>query len=577
MDNSLIEQIRRSNDIVDVVQEYLPLKHVGSNWRGICPFHNDTNPSLYVSQPKQLFKCFACGKGGNVFTFVQDYEKLSFIEAVKKLASRAGIAIPDFERTKTVSTKRDQLLQVYKTARDFFSENLFKHGKDVLDYLQKRSLSPETAKTLELGYALNGEKALLSHLMKEGHSVSLLKESGLFGNYSGNLVDFFRNRLMFPIHNNIGEVIAFGGRMLDPEGSGGKYVNTPGTELYTKGRELYGLFKTKYEISKAGFVLVCEGYFDFLRLYESGFLNSVASLGTALTDDQIFLVSRYANSVYMLYDGDAAGVKNALRGALMCLAKGLDAYIVELPDKHDPDSFLLANGTQALRDLIDSAKGVVEFIASRKDKTPPGERIDQILDAVRGVSDPVKRELIVREVSESFGVSSAALLSKLRRTGTAPRAQSEPAEAVNAARELEENPEERYLLILALNDRESFNLLARELTPDYFNNISYRELFKYLLAHVSAADTAEPATLLDNMDNNELRDLLAEFLFADLQDMRMDDILTQVRLRKIQRDMLDLDRRIMADPQNLELLGQKRELSQTYRRMTRKVVHKVLS
>lgn len=575
MDKSLIEQIRHSNDIVEVVQNYVPLKHVGANWRGICPFHNDTKPSMYVSQPKQIFKCFACGKAGNVFTFVQDYEKLTFIEAAKKLAQRVGITIPEFDRTKTVSTKRDQLLQIYATAKDFFAANLFAHGASVLEYLQNRSFNPATAKTLELGYSLNSEKALLNHLLKEGHSVSLLKESGLFGNYSGNLVDFFRNRLMFPIHNNIGEVIAFGGRILEAEGTGGKYVNTSGTELYTKGKELYGLFKTKYEISKAGFALVCEGYFDFLRLYENGFLNSAASLGTSLTDNQIYLLSRYTKSVYMLYDGDSAGIKSALRAALMCLAKGLDAYVIELPDKHDPDSFILAKGKEALQERIEAAKGVVSFLAAKTWKTPENERIDQLLDAIRGLKDAVKRELIVKEISEAFSISTAALFSKLRQTGRQYQAPETTQTAVSSP-SLNEHSEERYLLILSLKDRESFNLLAGELTPDYFINRNYRELYKYLLAEVSAADIEEPATLLDNMENKELRDLLAEFLFEDLQDMSLADMIAQVKVRKIQHDLEDINRKIMADPGNTALLLQKRKLSDTYRRMTRAVVHKIL-
>ncbi len=571
MDKSLIEQIRRSSDIVEIVQDYIPLKHVGANWRGICPFHNDTNPSLYVSQPKQMFKCFACGKAGGVFTFVEEYEKLTFFEALKKLAKRAGISIPDSDQTKTVSTKRDQLLQVYTTARDFFTTNLFEHGESILAYLKGRSLSPETAKTLELGYSLNSEKALLNHLLKEGHSVSLLKESGLFGNYSGNLVDFFRNRLMFPIHNNIGEVIAFGGRVLEQEGNVGKYVNTSGTELYTKGKELYGLFKTKYEISKAGFALVCEGYFDFLRLYQNGFLNSVASLGTALTDDQIYLLSRYANKIYMIYDGDNAGIKSAVRGALLCLAKGLEAYIIELPAKHDPDTFLLEAGKDALQERIANARGVVQFMAEDKGKTPESERIDQIMDSIRGLRDAVKRELIVKEISEAFGISTNALFTKLRRTGTPAYSTDAPTSTLTR----DEHSEERYLLILALKDKKSFNLLAGELSPDYFNNRLYRELFKYLMANASADDMDEPATLLDNLENKEVRDVLAEFLFEDIQDMSFEDRLSQVKVRKIQRDMADLDRRIIADPSNMELLSQKQKLATLYRRMISAVVPKL--
>ncbi|HPF08436.1 MAG TPA: DNA primase, partial [Candidatus Cloacimonadota bacterium] len=316
MDNSLIDQIRAANDIVDVVQSYIPLKHVGTNWRGICPFHNDTNPSFYVSQPKQIYKCFACGKAGNVITFVQEYDKLSFIEAVKKLALRVGIQIPERERTSVVSTKRQQLIEVYRSATLFFNEMLFAHGQNALDYLKQRSFSAQTAKDLMLGYALPSNKGLLNHLMKEGYGVSLLKESGLFGEYSGALQDIYRDRLIFPIHNNSGDVIAFGGRIMEAREGVGKYINSPGTEIYTKGKELYGLYKTKYNISKMDCSLVCEGYFDFLRLYENGFTNAVAALGTALTEDQVFLLNRFSSNTVLLYDGDTAGIKAAIRGGL---------------------------------------------------------------------------------------------------------------------------------------------------------------------------------------------------------------------------------------------------------------------
>lgn len=572
MNKSLIEAVRRANDIVEVVQSYVPLKHVGSNWRGICPFHNDTNPSMYVSQPKQIFKCFACGKAGNVFTFVQEYEKLTFVEALKKLAARVGMSVPEYGRTKTVSTKREQLLVVYASARDFFAQNLFDYGQNALKYLQKRSFSPETAKTLELGFSLNSEKGLLNHLLKEGNSVSLLKESGLFGNYSGNLLDFFRGRLMFPIHNNIGEVIAFGGRIFEEDSKFPKYVNSSGTELYTKGRELYGLFKTKYEISKSGAVLVSEGYFDFLRLYENGFLNSVACLGTAMTEDQVYLLSRYSPKVYMLFDGDSAGVSNAVRGALLSLGKGLEAHIVELPKNHDPDSFLLEEGADALRERIDAAKPVLRYIAEMDSQTPASDRIDQALDALRGLRDPIKRELFARDLAEAFGVSTRAVFSKLRRTSTSRRTAAAPAPTPV----LEEDLEERHVLILALQDEEAFNLFAQTLSPDYFNNRLYQEFFKFLMAEADAESISEPATLLDNIENKDLRDLLAEFLFSDPPQVEFGKALDQIRLRKLQRDMRDLDRRIQAAPEDIRLLEEKRKLALAYRSLSGKVVKGLL-
>jgi len=574
VDNSLIDQIRAANDIVDVMQSYIPLKHIGTNWRGICPFHNDTRPSLYVSQPKQIFKCFACGKAGNVITFVQDYEKLSFIEAVKKLAQRAGIQVPEYERTKVVSTKRQQLLQVYKSASLFFTEMLFEHGQSALDYLKKRSFSPDTAKALALGYALPSNKALLNHLMKEGYSVSLLKESGLFGDYSGALQDLYRDRLIFPIHNNTGDVIAFGGRIMEPKDNVGKYINSPGTEIYTKGKELYGLYKTKYNISKQDCSLVCEGYFDFLRLYESGFENAVASLGTALTDDQVYLLNRFSQNTTLLYDGDLPGIKAAVRGGLACISKGMQVKIVTLPEGEDPDSLILQKGKEAMSEAIAAAQDLISFMATNE-KIDLGvkERIAQILDALRPLQDPIQRELYLKQVSEAFGITVDALYASLRRTSAGGQPQRD--QAVESVLD-SEIPEERHALILALRDAESYKLLATELSADYFTNRLYRRIYIFLQDNMIGQEEFDAAALLDSNEKNDVKDMLAELLFEETQFPDLRRVIKDLRLRKIQRDLEALDKAISQDPENRDLLSQKADLARAYRSMTKKVVNKVL-
>lgn len=573
MENNLIDQIRNANDIVDVIQTYVPLKHVGSNWRGVCPFHNDTRPSMYVSQPKQIFKCFACGKAGNVFTFVQDYEKLSFIEAVKKLALRVGISVPEHERSKVVSTRRQQLLQVYKSAGEFFSACLFEHGENALAYLTDRKFSPQTAKDLQLGYAMPSNRALLNYLLKEGYGVDLLKLSGLFGDYAGALTDFFRDRLMFPIHNNTGEVIAFGGRILEAKDNTGKYVNSPGTELYTKGKELYGLFKTKYNISKQDYSLVCEGYFDFLRLYEHGFQNSVASLGTALTEEQVLLLNRFSRNTVLLYDGDAAGIKAAIRGGLLCLSRGMRVRVVNLPQGEDPDSFLLKHGAEELNQRIHSALDIIPFMAVSGDiPEPQKERIDMLLEALRNLDEPIQRELYIKDIAYSFGISEEALLASLRRSNAA--ATSSRTQATQTT--LNDIPQERMALCLALKDEESYNLLAGELAPDYFSIKQYKNVFAFLLQKTREMPKWDPAALLDNIENNEIKNSMAELLFEDLQQVSLSGIIKDLKLRKLMRDLEALDKALMQDSDNLELLKQKESLSREYRRMTKRVVNKVL-
>lgn len=575
IDNQIIEQVRRANNIVHVIQEYMPLQKAGSNWRGLCPFHQDTNPSLNVSETKQIFKCFACGKGGNAFTFLQEYEKISFIEAVRKLATRAGITLPEYKSTKRINTKRDQLLLIYQTARDFFTENLFRYGEKVLGYLKNRQFSPETAKSLELGFALNGEKALLNHLMKEGHSVDILKESGLFGNYSGNLVDLFRNRLMFPIHNSSGDVIAFGGRVMDDNTPGGKYVNSPTTELFTKGRELYGFYKTKYDIHKADRVLICEGYFDFLRLYEYGFNTCVATLGTALTTEQIQLLYPYTKRVYMLYDADEAGIRNAIRASSLCLGRQMYPYVVQLPDGEDPDSFLLAHGKDELQKLIDRAPSLISFLAKSTEVSPDAaERIDFLLDNIRQMNDEVRQELALQEVSEAFKISVSALSNKLASTMRRSY-QSKGKEQFQGLGGLENQNEERNLLVISLRDVDDYKRLVSEVKDDYFINESYRGIFKWLRENIEPEAIGSSAKLLDDIEDTQLRDALADLMFEEMQDLRFEDALIQVRIRKLQLDLELMDRKLLNEPENLDLFKQKQALSKEYKQLTRKVVHKI--
>lgn len=571
MDNSLIDQIRRSNDIVDVIGSYIALNKTGSSYRGICPFHNDSHPSLNVSQQKQMFKCFACGKAGNAITFVQDYERLSFIEALKKLAERAGIQIPDRDKTKVVSTKRELLLQVYRLAKDFFANNLIEHGEHVLRYLKERQISPETAKSLELGYALNSNSGLKSYLLKEGISTDTLKESGLFNNFQGNLNDQFKDRLMFPIHSNIGEVIAFGGRQLPGSTEGGKYINSPGTELYTKGKELYGLFKTKYDISKADLALVCEGYMDFLRLYENGITNCVASLGTALTEDQIYLLGRYTQNIYMLYDGDIAGQKAALRASLLILSKGFIPHIVVLPEDEDPDSFLLKYGKEALGDFVNHASTLINFLATNKQlDIADKDRIEQLTDAIRQVKDPIQREFLIKDVSEAFRLSEGAIKQKIN-IGTRTQYDNKPVE------DSDTNPEERYLLSLALKDKNNYLSLAHELNADYFFNQIYKQVYKYLTEQDRSDELDEPARLLDQIENIALREQLADLLFEDFTGMSFEDAFQQVTVRKLQYDLELMDNKIITEPNNLELFKQKSVLLQQLKQITKnKVIHRII-
>ncbi len=394
MDQSQIDRILEMNNIVDVIGSYFPLKKSGSNYKALCPFHQEKTPSFHVSEKKQIFKCFGCGKAGNVITFVQDYEKLSFMETIKKLAGRVGITISESPQAKLNRSKMDLIYKIYELAADYFQRNLKDHGSFARNYLKERNISTSIVEEFGIGYALNSQTGLMNYLLKNHINEQILLKSGLFGRGERGIYDIFRERLIFPIHNIAGRVVAFGGRVLQKDQKGGKYINSPTTDIYTKGAELYGLYKTRFEISRQDAAIVCEGYTDFIRLHEKGFTNIVASLGTALTDKQVMLLKRYTNNVYLFYDGDNAGKIAAVRAAGNLIKNSMNAWILEVGEKDDPDSFLVKFGVDALQEKITNSQSLTLFLFNDKIMgMDTRQKLETLIEIANGMNDRISQEL----------------------------------------------------------------------------------------------------------------------------------------------------------------------------------------
>ncbi|MDA3813400.1 MAG: DNA primase [Candidatus Cloacimonetes bacterium] len=445
MDQHVIDEIIERNDIVDVINSYIPLKKTGSNFKARCPFHDEKTASFVVSPKKQIYKCFGCGKGGNVITYVQEFEKISFPEALRKLAARAGITVKQTMQSKGKDSKRDLIYKIYELTTGYFSKNLIEHGSSALEYLAERDIKDETTKKFKLGFALNSYGGLRNYLLKNDINEKILASTGLF---TSNNNDLFRERIMFPIHSSAGKVVAFGGRKLHDSQSGGKYVNSPTTDIYTKGNELYGLFDTKYTISKKDQALICEGYTDFLRLYENGYTNCVASLGTSLTDSQISILRRFTENIYMLYDGDSSGRKAAVRAAGKILGKGCNVKIIGLPEEDDPDSYIRNNGATSMQDMIDIAKPLAEFL---KDDEVIGVdkkgKLSVLFDILNEIEDEVAQELLIQDIAETYGLSGHAVASKIRKKRRTFNKESEVTEVLKT----EQFREEREIILLIIN------------------------------------------------------------------------------------------------------------------------------
>ena len=373
-----IEEVKQSNDIVDIIGERLTLKKAGRNFKGLCPLHGEKTPSYIVSPDKQIYHCFGCGAGGNVFSFIQNLDKLNFIESVKFLAQRAHIVIEE-AKPGSVSDIKDKLKHISAETLKFFVENLAKN-ETAKTYLKERGITEEIITEFKLGYSPDSYHALLDHLKAKFTDTELFVKAGVcqFGDHGQ--YDTFRNRIMFPILNIFGEVIAFGGRVMDS--SLPKYINSKETDIYIKGRNLYNLNNARKHVEEA--LIITEGYMDTIAMSAAGFKNTAASLGTSLTEEQAGLIKRYSQKVYMMYDMDEAGMNASIRAGEMLIKEGLEVFIVTYPEAKDPDDFIKKNGVEKMRDRISAAVQFVEF------------KIDHMLEK-GDAKDPYFKEKIIKE------------------------------------------------------------------------------------------------------------------------------------------------------------------------------------
>ncbi len=426
-----IAEIRERADIAEVIGDYVTLKRTGSNLKGVCPFHADTDPSFSVNPARQFFHCFGCGASGDVFLFVQKIEGLEFIESAKRLAARYSIELPEkpmsarartqAERNREATRRRHYL---YEEATKFFEQNLrTPAGQAAVALLKSRDIDGETAKKYRLGYAADAWQGLIEYFNSKKVGPKELSDAGLaLPRKSSGFYDRFRNRLMFTIVDGSGQPIAFSGRVLpsDNDDPGAKYINSPETPEYTKGKVLYGLHQARVPISKAKEVILVEGNFDVVSLARAGIENVVAPLGTALTEDQAGLLRRRVDAVSVMFDGDAAGRKAAARAFPVLAKAGLASYLVHIPVGEDPDSLVRKGGIAAVQEAIEKRRGLLDHIISAAAATHDGsvqdisrkiEGLRPYLDALRG---PMERDLYKKKVAETFGVSPESVFKYLR-------------------------------------------------------------------------------------------------------------------------------------------------------------------
>lgn len=537
-----IDEVRSSNDIVDVISAFVSLKRRGKNFTGLCPFHREKTPSFTVSADKQMYHCFGCGKGGNVFTFVMEMEKVSFVEAVRSLAERVGLTITE----PADNQQRGEIEHLYDACRFAglqFYKNLTEssEGKAALEYFHKRGFSDETIRLFGLGYSLNSWDGLLKASLEQKVSSEILLKAGLLRTREdrSGFYDYFRGRAMFPIFSTSGRVVAFGARkMREDDPVQGKYINSPETPIYSKSRILYGLFQSKDAIRSEGSALMVEGYADLISLFQSGIQNVVASSGTALTEEQVRLVGKYSRTLTLVYDADSAGSQATIRGLDIALEQGLDVRIVELPQGEDPDSFVRKHGAKELKVLAERSVSFIDFKASGFQRTgnldsPEGrtQAVRSIIQSIARIGDELKRNFFIKEVSEKYDIYESVLfrelekwLAKGRAPGSdeakgnprGPRTAPEAVQAPDARRDIP-IAERDLLKVLFEGNPEVIDFVLSNISPADFTDQRLKALAELAVGKLRDAGSLDVSSFINEVKEAELKNLVADIVLSQYE------------------------------------------------------------
>lgn len=536
---NIVEEIRMRNDIVDVISGYVKLQKKGGNHFGLCPFHNEKSPSFSVSGPKQMYYCFGCGAGGNVITFLMEYENYSFGEALEILAARAGVELPKKEFSKEDRMKADLkavLLELNKLSAKYFHYHLYsEQGQAALNYLKNRSLTEDTIRHFGLGVSLKYSDALYKYLKNKGYSDEVLKKSGLVSIEERGAYDKFWNRVMFPIMDVNNRVIGFGGRVL---GDGNpKYLNSPETLLFDKSRNLYGLNFAR--ISREKYMLICEGYMDVIALHQAGFTNSVASLGTAFTTQQANLLKRYTDQVILTYDSDPAGTKAALRAIPILKDAGISVKVLDMSPYKDPDDFMKAEGREGYQTRIDRAVNSFLFeIRIAKENyamEDPEQKTAFYNEAAKKLlefTEVLERNNYIEAVAKDQNIPYEDLRKLVNQLGAqyagqVPKARPKTGQEIKKEKDDGMKQSQKLLLTWLIEDESLFEKIDTIISADDFIEPLFHEVARMVFCQHEAGQV-NPAQILNHFinDNAQYKEV------AGLFNARLQDSLTNEEMKK---------------------------------------------
>ena len=521
--SDLLEEIRNRCDIVDIISEYVHLKPAGKGFKGLCPFHGEKTPSFMVSPEKQLFHCFGCGEGGNVFNFLMKYEKYSFFEAVEMLAKKSGVSLPvDEEKENLLYRKKERLYELNNLAANYYRECLFRtnQGKKIINYLKKRGINDTGVEKYKLGYAPPVWDALTKFLKKKGYTCEELIKAGLIkkSKIEEKYIDYFRDRIIFPIFHLSGRVIGFGGRVLDD--SLPKYINSPETLVYNKGSNLYNLNFAKEDIRKKNYIIIVEGYTDVLITQQYEFNNVAASLGTALTTKQIDLIKRFTDTVLIAYDADSAGNMAALRSLDLLVEAGLGIKVLALPQGYDPADFLIKKGIKPFQNLIDRSLSLIDYKLKLLYSNHSVETIEGKVKVIKGIlptlsviGNEVELRAQTKKISEELKLSEEAILIELNKYKRGLKDSSYNFIKLNS--ESGNIKAEKILIGCMLeNEKIACNILKKLKTED-FSVLMHRQIVAVIKKKLQDDKAVNSQKVIDCLNDDEAAKLISKILMEE--------------------------------------------------------------
>jgi DNA primase len=577
------EQVRAANDIVDVIGSYIPLKKNGANFVALCPFHKERTPSFHVNANRQIFKCFGCQKGGDVFTFVMEYESVEFPEALKRLADRAKIPLEHEQGEGAGQTRhlKDSLLQIHEQITQRWQNALANEasGQIARDYLAKRGVGDEAVKLFRLGYAPDLWDDTVNWAKSKSHELALVEKAGLILRKEGSdsFYDRFRGRLMFPICDEQGKVIGFSGRVLTGDEKTAKYVNSPETPLFTKSKVIFGLDKSKRALLDADRAIVCEGQLDLIACFMAGVQNVVAPQGTAFTADQARILKRYVSEVVLCFDSDAAGQNATIRSLDHLLAVELAVRVATVPVPHDPDSFIKASGGEAFKELIQKAEGFFDhylnWLCAENEVTTDKGRIAVLRamgEAVLKTRNSVLIDKYAQKTALRLGVNPDAVRTEFRKLSRTKPIAMESEEAIQETAAPAPKPplQEYWILKLLLGHEDLVPWAAVHLDPDWLQHPLARTIVARRLAAHKNETWRSVAAFLDECEGSEMKNLVTEVTIAERPlpnpGQQLADVALRFRNLFIERQMTAVKQRLgqpdLTDEERIELLTRQAEL-----------------